>query len=101
MALNPKVKLIRRIGKSRMYIMTHDYSLKEHVFRTFLADPSLGPSEMTKKLGAKYNSVKAAYAKLCDEGMLKREGRGSYTADISGILIDLMDRVEALEKRER
>ncbi len=84
-----------------MCIMKHDYSLKEQVFRTFLTDPSLGPSEMTEKLGAKYNSVKAAYAKLCDEGMLKREGRGSYTPDLSGILLDLMDRVEALEKRER
>ncbi len=84
-----------------MYTMKHDYSLKEQVFRTFLVDPSLGPSEMTEKLGAKYNSVKAAYAKLSDEGMLKREGRGSYKPDISGILLDLMDRVEALEKRER
>ena len=56
---------------------------------------------MTEKLGAKYNSVKAAYAKLCDEGMLKREGRGSYTPDIAGILLGLMDRVEAIEKRER
>jgi Mn-dependent DtxR family transcriptional regulator len=84
-----------------MYTMTHGYSLKEKVFRTFLADPSLGPSEMTEKLGAKYNSVKAAYAKLSDEGMLKREGRGSYAPDLAGILLDLMDRVEALEKRER
>jgi len=81
--------------------MTHVYSLKEQVFRNFLADPSLGPSEMTEKLGVKYNSVKAAYAKLCDEGMLKREGRGSYKPDIAGILLDLMDRVEALEKREK
>lgn len=89
------------MGKSRIYTMKHNYSLKEHVFRTFLADPSLGPSEMTEKLGAKYNSVKAVYAKLCDEGMLKREGRGSYTPDVSGILLDLMDRVEALEARER
>jgi predicted transcriptional regulator len=84
-----------------MYTMKHDRSLKEQVFRTFLADPSLGPSEMTEKLGAKYNSVKAAYAKLCDEGMLKREGRGSYTPDLSGVLLDLMDRVESLEKREK
>ena len=56
---------------------------------------------MTEKLGAKYNSVKAAYAKLSDEGMLKREGRGSYSPNLAGILLDLMDRVEALEKRER
>ena len=84
-----------------MYTMKQVYSLKEQVFRTFLADPSLGPSGMTEKLGAKYNSVKAAYAKLCDEGKLKREGRGSYTPDLAGIILGLMDRVEALEKRER
>jgi hypothetical protein len=81
--------------------MKHDYSLKEQIFRTFLANPSLGPSEMTEKLGAKYNSVKAVYVKLYQEGKLKREGRGSYTPDVSGILLDLMDRVEALEKRKR
>jgi hypothetical protein len=84
-----------------MYAMKQEYSLKEHVFRTFLVDPSLGPSEMTEKLGAKYNSVKAAYAKLCDEGMLKREGRGSYAPDVARILLNLLDRVEALEGRER
>jgi predicted transcriptional regulator len=84
-----------------MYTMKHEYSLKEHVFRTFLVDPSLGPSEMTEKLGAKYNSVKAAYAKLCDEGMLKREGRGSYSPDVARILLNLLDRVEVLEGRER
>jgi Mn-dependent DtxR family transcriptional regulator len=83
-----------------MYTMKQDYSLKEHVLRTFLADPSLGPSEMTKKLGAKYNSVKAVYAKLCDEGMLKRERRGSYTPDVARILLNLMDRLETLEERE-
>jgi predicted transcriptional regulator len=84
-----------------MYAMKQEYSLKEQVFRAFLVDPSLGPSEMTEKLGAKYNSVKAAYAKLCDEGILKREGRGNYAPDIARILLNLMDRVEALEGRER
>jgi predicted transcriptional regulator len=84
-----------------MYAMKQEYSLKEQVFRAFLVDPSLGPSEMTEKLGAKYNSVKAAYAKLCDEGMLKREGRGSYAPDVARILLNLLDRVEALEGRER
>ena len=81
--------------------MKQEYSLKEHILRTFLVDPSLGPSEMTEKLGANYNSVKAAYAKLCDEGMLKREGRGSYAPDVARILLNLMDRVEAIEGRER
>jgi len=78
-----------------------DYSLKDNVFRTFLENPALGPSEMTERLGAKYNSVKAAYAKLCDEGMLKRVGRGSYSPNIECILLNLMDRVEALEKSGR
>ena len=76
-----------------------DYSLKDNVFRTFLENPVLGPSEMTEKLGAKYNSVKAAYAKLCDEGMLKRVGRGSYAPNVEGILLSLIDRIEAMEKR--
>ena len=76
-----------------------DYSLKENVFRTFLKNPDLGPSEMTEKLNAKYNSVKAAYAKLCDDGMLKRVGRGRYAPYIEGILLSLLDRVEELESK--
>ncbi|TEU08293.1 hypothetical protein E3J20_08915 [Candidatus Bathyarchaeota archaeon] len=63
-----------------------------------MEDPTLGPSEMTELLGVKYNSVKAVYAKLCDEGLLRREGRGNYAANVTGILLNLMDRVEALEK---
>ncbi|MBA7597811.1 hypothetical protein ES703_04818 [subsurface metagenome] len=78
--------------------MTDEYTLREKVFRTFLKQPSLGPSEMAKHLGAKYNSVKAAYAKLSDEGLLMRRGRGSSSPNVSVILIHLMDRVEALEK---
>jgi Mn-dependent DtxR family transcriptional regulator len=78
--------------------MSDNYSLKESVFRAFLKDPSMGPSEMTELLGVKYNSVKAVYAKLCEEGLLKRVGRGNYTANVNGILLQLMDRVEALEK---
>jgi DNA-binding transcriptional regulator YhcF (GntR family) len=53
---------------------------------------------MAEHLGAKYNSVKAAYAKLSDEGLLMRRGRGSYSPNVPGILLHLMDRVEALEK---
>ena len=82
-----------------MYTMKHDYSLKEQVFRTFLADPSLGPSEMTKKLGAKYNSVKAAFAKLAEEGFLERLNRGSYRPNMAAIVLDLMDRIEKLESQ--
>ena len=50
--------------------MTEDYTLRESVFRAFLKNPTLGPTEMTDLLGAKYNSVKAVYAKLTAEGLL-------------------------------
>ena len=75
-----------------------EYTLLEKVFRTFLKQPDLGPSEMAKHLGAKYNSVKAAYAKLSEEGLLMRIGRGSYSPNVPGILLHLMDKVELLEK---
>ncbi len=78
--------------------MNEDYTLRDTVFRTFLKDPSLGPSEMTERLGANYNSVKAVYAKLYEEGLLGREGRGNYVPNIPGILLQLMDRMEALER---
>lgn len=78
--------------------MTEDYTLRETVFRNFLKNPNLGPREMTQKLGANYNSVKAVYAKLYDEGLLTREGRGNYIPNVSGILLHLMERLETLEK---
>ena len=78
--------------------MSDKYTLKESVFRAFLKDPTLGPSEMTKLLGVKYNSVKAVYAKLCGEGLLERVGRGDYAANVTGILLHLIERVEVLEK---
>ncbi len=78
--------------------MTEDYTLRETVFRTFLENPTMGPSEMTEKLGANYNSVKAVYAKLYEEGFLERKGRGSYIPNVTGILLYILDRVEALEK---
>lgn len=81
--------------------MTEEYTLRESVLRTFLSDPELGPSEMADLLSAKYNSVKAAYAKLCEEGLLRREGRGNYAPNVPGILLQLMDRLEALEKAAR
>ena len=77
--------------------MINKYTLKENVLRSFLKDPTLGPNEMTKALGFKYNSVKATYVKLCDEGLLKRESRGIYVPDVNGILLHIMDRIEALE----
>ncbi len=79
--------------------MTSKKSLKEEVFREFLQNPSLGPTEMTKQIDAKYNSVKAAFAKLTEEGFLERPSRGTYNPNIAGILLDLMARVEKLEEQ--
>jgi Mn-dependent DtxR family transcriptional regulator len=79
--------------------MSSEKSLKDSVFLEFLKDPKLGPSEMTKKLDAKYNSVKAAFAKLAEDGFLERPSRGIYKPNIVGILLDLLDRVEALEEK--
>jgi len=78
--------------------MAEEYTLRESVFRAFLANTNLGPKDMAGHLGAKYNSVKAVFAKLCEEGLLRREGRGNYAPNIPGILLLLMDRIEALEK---
>jgi DNA-binding IclR family transcriptional regulator len=79
--------------------MSPKKSLKEEIFQEFLQDSSLGPSEMTKKLGAKYNSVKAAFAKLAEEGFLERLNRGSYRPNMAAIVLDLMDRIEKLESQ--
>ena len=81
--------------------MSPKKSLKDEVFREFLRNPSLGPSEMTEKLNVKYNSVKAAFAKLAEEGFLERPSRGTYTPNVAVILLDLMDRVEKLEERAK
>lgn len=78
--------------------MSEEFSLKDKVFRTFLQDPTLGPEEMAKKLDAKYNSVKDAFAKLAKDGLLQRSGRGNYEPNYAGIVIHLLDRVEKLEK---
>ncbi len=78
--------------------MSDDLTLKDTIFREFLKDPSLGPSEMTDKLGANYNSVKAAFAKLADEGFLERPSRGNYEPNIAFILLNLMERVTTLEE---
>ena len=81
--------------------MSKHYTLREKVFRNLLKNPKLGPQEMTKLLEAKYNSVKAVYAKLAGEGLLVREGRGKYAPNLLGILLNLMDRVEELEKASK
>jgi len=79
--------------------MSEEISLKDKVFRTFLQDPTLSPEDMATKLGAKYNSVKDAFAKLAKDGLLKRSGRGNYEPNYAGIVINLIDRIEELEKR--
>jgi predicted transcriptional regulator len=84
-----------------MLIMSPKKSLKDDVFLEFLQNPSLGPSEMTEKLDAKYNSVKAAFAKLAEEGFLERPSRGTYIPNITGILLDLMARVEKIEEQAK
>jgi len=81
--------------------MSEEYTLRDTVFRAFLEDQKLGPTEMTEKLNAKYNSVKAVYAQLCDDGLLIREGRGNYAPNVPRIIIHLMDRLEALEKGKK
>lgn len=78
--------------------MSGERTLKELVFRTFLSNPDFGPREMADHLKVNYNSVKAIYSKLFDERLLKREARGSYSPNIAGILLHLMDRIETLEK---
>lgn len=79
--------------------MSKNQSLKDTIFKEFLMNPALGPTEMAEKLGANYNSVKAAFAKLAEEGLLERSGRGNYEPSVSGILLNLIARVEALETK--
>jgi hypothetical protein len=81
--------------------MTEDYTLREKVLRKFLENPKLGPSEMAELLEANYNSVKSIYGKLRMDRFLKRAGRGNYEPDVHGIILNLMDRIEALEKGEK
>ncbi len=78
--------------------MSSKQSLKDTIFKEFLRNPALGPSEMAEKLDANYNSVKAAFAKLAEDGFLDRPSRGTYAPSIPGILLDLIKRVEVLEE---
>jgi Mn-dependent DtxR family transcriptional regulator len=78
--------------------MSEEYSLRDTVFREFLKNPTLGPAEMATKINAKYNSVKAAYAKLAEDGLLQRTGRGNYEPNYGWITISILDRLEKLEK---
>ena len=79
--------------------MSDEYSLRDQVFREFLKNNTLGPTEMTKKLGAKYNSVKAAFSKLAEEGFLQRTSRGDYELNYAGIIMHLLLKIEILEKK--
>jgi Mn-dependent DtxR family transcriptional regulator len=73
-------------------------TLKEDVFRSLFEHPDYGPTEMAALLKANYGSVKDAYNKLCSEGLLKRECRGYYSLNIPGILLDIYNRLERLER---
>lgn len=78
--------------------MNEEYTLRDTVFRALLKDQSLGPTEMSEHLDANYNSVKAAFAKLADDGLLERQSRGDYIPSYPGILLHILDRLEAIEK---
>jgi len=56
---------------------------------------------MANNLRAKYNSVKAVFAKLCADGLLTREGRGNYIPNTPKILLYLLDRIEDLESHKK
>jgi Mn-dependent DtxR family transcriptional regulator len=79
--------------------MSTKLSLKDTIFKEFLKNQDLGPSEMAVKLDANYNSVKAAFAKLAEEGLLERSGRGNYEPNFMGIVLNLIDRLEVLENK--
>jgi Mn-dependent DtxR family transcriptional regulator len=79
--------------------MNDEKPLKDLIFRTFLSHSNFGPKEMADHLQVNYNSVKAIYSKLSEEGLLERTSRGSYSPNMTGILLHLIDRIETLEKR--
>ncbi len=81
--------------------MSEEYTLCDNIFRAFLKNLNLGPKEMNAKLGATYNSVKTVYAKLYEERLLGREGWGNYLPNVNGILLNILDRVEVLERSTR
>ena len=47
------------------------------------------------------NSRSNAFAKLARDGLLQRSGRGNYEPNYAGIVIHLMERIEALEKQAK
>lgn len=81
--------------------MDSERPLKDAVLRSFLENPNISIVEMSDKLGAKYNSVKAVFAQLSEDGLLARESRGNYSPNLPKLILFLMDRIEALEKEKR
>lgn len=79
--------------------MSEERTLKERVFRTFLSHPNFSPSDMADHLQINYNSVKAIYSKLFEEGLLQRESRGNYSPNMASIILHLMERIEVLERK--
>jgi predicted transcriptional regulator len=79
--------------------MSSELTLKDTVFREFLKNTGFGPSEMADHLNANYNSVKAAFAKLVEEGLLDRPERGNYEPSFSGIILNLISRIDELEMK--
>jgi hypothetical protein len=96
---NPKSNVNKNINKHVNNKMSPVLTLKDKVFREFLKNSNFGPSEMTKHLNANYNSVKAAFAKLTEEGLIKRLERGIYEPCFSGIIFNLILRIEEIEKK--
>lgn len=98
--LNTKGKVNKKFAKL-ISEMSSERSLRDAVLRSFLENPDLSLMEITERLGAKYNSVKAVFAQLSEDGLLIREGRGNYSPNLPKIILSLMDRIEDLEKERK
>ena len=98
-ALGSKTKLIRCLVQFLTNVRRLQF--KGQGFPQLLTRPNVGSGGDGAKLGAKYNSVKDAFAKLAKDGLLQRSGRGNYEPNYAGIVIHLMDRVEELEKKAK
>jgi hypothetical protein len=79
--------------------MSSELTLKDAIFREFLKNPDFGPSEIAEHLEANHNSGKAAFSKLAEEGILDRPERGNYEPSFSGIVLNLIKRIEELEMK--
>lgn len=88
----------RYIGISLSERKMKKISLEYKLFKAFLQHPEYGPKEMAAYLNANYGSVTVIYARLCKDGLLKRDKRGQYSPQVPHILFDLYFRIEKLEK---